>query len=196
MSLLITHPGLQTTIQARPRTGIRHMGVPSCGPADSLSMALANHLVGNSPFTPALEATLSGIQLTFESNAWFAVTGATSASSLNGQAIPFHKTLPATAGDRLTIGSASSGVRTYIGFAGGLVAEEALGSASTYLPAAMGGHAGRALKQGDRLVLVDPGAAPRLLETPARFRPLTSGPWAMRACVSAEFAALDAAGQA
>lgn len=196
MSLLVTRPGLQSTIQARPRTGIRHMGVPSSGPADSLSMALANRLVGNSPFTPALETTLTGIDLSFESRAWFAISGAASISTLNGQAVPLHKTLQAAAGDQLAIQPASSGARTYIGFAGGLVAEDALGSASTYLPAAMGGHAGRALRQGDRLELADPDVAPRLLETPARFRPLTKGPWAMRACVAAEFGALDAAGQA
>ncbi len=189
-------PGLQTTIQAEPRTGIRHMGVPSSGPADSLSMALANHLVGNSPFTPALEVTLTGIELTFEAEAWFAITGTVAGSTLNGQAVPFHKTLQAAAGNRLTVEPAKSGARTYIAFAGGLVAAQALASASTYLPAALGGYAGRALMQGDRLELADPGAEPALLETPARFRPFTSGPWAIRACVAIEFAALDAAGQA
>ena len=47
MSVRILRAGLQTTIQALPRRGLRHMGVPQSGPADPLSMALANHLVGN-----------------------------------------------------------------------------------------------------------------------------------------------------
>ena len=68
MSILITRAGLQSTIQAQPRSGQRHLGVPLCGPADPLSMALANRLVGNALLAPALEITLSGIEIVFEAD--------------------------------------------------------------------------------------------------------------------------------
>ena len=41
MSLLIIKPGVQSTIQARSRNGMRHLGIPSGGAADPLSLALA-----------------------------------------------------------------------------------------------------------------------------------------------------------
>jgi biotin-dependent carboxylase-like uncharacterized protein len=195
MSLLITRPGILTTIQATPRTGSRHLGVPSSGPADSLSMALANRLVRNPHFAPALEVTLTGVDLTFTAETWFAITGAPSGSTLNGQAIPFHKTVRAAADDHLQIGPATAGVRVYVAFAGGLAADEFLKSASTYVPAGLGGFQGRALQPGDRLRLAASRDPPALLETPQKFRPLTTGPWAVRACLGAEFDALDAGGQ-
>ena len=34
MSVRILRAGLQTTIQATPRSGLRHLGVPQSGPAD------------------------------------------------------------------------------------------------------------------------------------------------------------------
>ena len=75
MSVSILRAGLQTTIQAETRTGMRHLGVPASGPADPLSMALANDLVGNALTTPALEATLTGVDLQFETETWFAIVG-------------------------------------------------------------------------------------------------------------------------
>ena len=45
MSIRVLEAGMQTTIQAGPRSGLRHLGVPSCGAADPLSLALANRLV-------------------------------------------------------------------------------------------------------------------------------------------------------
>lgn len=195
MSVLVTQPGLQTTIQANPRSGSRHMGVPSSGPADSLSMALANRLLGNAPYSPALEITLTGIEMTFESAACFAITGAACSSTLNGRPLAQHQTQIAAVGDRLQIGAATNGARVYVGFAGGLVGDEFLASASTYLPAALGGYRGRTLQAGDRLTLAGVSAWPPILATPAEFRPPATGLWAVRACPGAEFDALDDSSQ-
>ncbi len=139
MSLRVTRAGLQTTIQAEPRIGMRHLGVPASGPADPLSMALANHLVGNPVMCPALETTLNGIDLKFESEGAFTISGAPSECSLKGSPVEFHRSYWANVGDELHLGAARSGARAYIAFAGGLVADEMLGSASTYSPAGFGG---------------------------------------------------------
>jgi len=191
MSLLITRAGLQTTIQARPRLGRRHLGVPASGPADPLSMALANQLVGNALLAPALETTLTGIDLRFAVDTCVAITGAPSALALNGRAIEFHQTHRVSAGDDLHVGAATAGARVYIATAGGLVADEMLGSCSTYLPAAFGGHAGRVIRKGDHLDIQPIDHEVSQSATPLEFQPPVVRGWAVRACVALEIGMLD-----
>lgn len=184
MTVEVLTPGLQTTIQSGPRNGWRHLGVPASGAADPLSLALANKLVGNSWNAPALEATLLGPTLRFNSPAAFAVTGAIAGVTLNGDDVAIHETTFADAGDELEVGATRVGARTYIAVAGGIAADDVLGSASTYLSAGFGGLWGRALEQGDLLVTNSPDC--RALCTPEEFRlPMTSS-WALRACPSFE----------
>lgn len=182
MSIRVIKPGLQTTVQAGPRTGCRHLGIPSSGAADPLSLALANRLVGNALLDPALEASLNGPQLRFESNVQFALTGAPAESFLNEEPVAYHRTVTATAGDVLRVGNVEHGSRAYIAFAGSLSGHEMFGSASTYLPARFGGFHGRALRSEDILELADPGVAAEECVTPDEFRPAIGGRWGLRAC--------------
>lgn len=184
MSITVLRPGLQTTVQSSPRSGLRHVGVPASGAADPLSLALANRLVGNAWNAPALEAALLGPALRFEIPCAFAITGAGAASALNGEAVAMHETLFAEAGDVLETGAAETGARSYLAFSGGIAADRFLGSCSTYLPAAMGGHGGRALEKGDELGLAPEPAA--RLRTPEEFRITMTSSWALRACTSFE----------
>ena len=189
MSLTVLKAGLQTTLQSRPRVGLRHFGVAASGAADSLSLALANRLLGNAWDVPALEATLLGPTLRFDVACAFALTGALAAASLNGRPVEFHETLFAAAGDELAIGAAEKGARVYIAVAGGFIAGQILGSKSTYLLAGLGGHHGRALKDGDVLKVSPVSATP--LRTPDEFRPPLGSSWALRACASFEISQLD-----
>ena len=147
-------------------------------------MALANRLVGNDLLAPALEAALIGPTLEFESDTAFALTGARAEAMLNSESVPFHETVLARAGDSLTIGSAEEGARVYLAFAGGLIADETLGSHSTYLPAAFGGYHGRALVESD--VLQTRKGSAEELRTPENFRPPVTTRWVLRLCRSAE----------
>ncbi len=185
MSIRILKPGVQTTIQAARRTGLRHMGVPSSGAADPLSMALANRLVGNAPGTPALEVTLSGMTIKFLEDVSVAVTGAVALCSLDGTAMEPHATLQARRGDILAVGAATRGVRSYIAFAGGLQADDFLGSSSTYLPAGLGGHAGKCLAAGDEIHLRD-AATINPFQTPEEFQLPMLSSWMLRVSRSAE----------
>ena len=189
MTITILKPGLQTTIQSRPRTGLRHQGVPGGGAADPLSLALANRLVGNPWDAPALEATLLGPTLRIDSDCAFAIAGAICGAKLDGREVARHETVFAQAGSELHLGPAEADARTYIAFAGGIEADNILGSASTNLQAGFGGHAGRALRAGDVLPVV--GGEPPALETPPGFRLPTSSSRALRTCVSAETDLLD-----
>lgn len=192
MTIEVKKPGLQTTIQGRPRTGIRHLGVPASGPADPLSMALANRLVGNSPFVAALETTLTGVTLIFDCNTAVAIAGANARCTLNGMAVQQHKTISIRAGDALEVGAAETGVRSYIAFAGGLDADEILGSTSTYMTAGFGGHEGRALEAGDELQLSDRFAVAPPLQTPTEYRLPISNSVTLRAGRSSETSSLHA----
>lgn len=184
MNIEVLRPGLQTTIQAGPRIGLRHLGVPSSGAADTLSLALANKLVGNPWNAPALEATLLGPVLRFNATCAFAITGAMAVVSLNGDVIAFHETCFARAGDELSVGATEAGARTYIAIAEGFAADEVLGSPSTYLPACFGGLTGRALEEGD--VLTANSSNCTAMRTPDEYRVPMSSSWALRTCPSFE----------
>lgn len=191
--LVVATPGLQSTLQAAPRTGYRHFGVPYSGPADTLSHALANRLVGNSATMTALEITFGGFEADVAADCAVAVTGAIDRILISGQSAPAHMTLHLKAGDRIEITPVTRGYRTYLAVSTGFQAEEAFGSTSTYLPAQLGGLNGRALKAGDRLKSVGSPVWTETLETPKSHRPVFSNALALRACASAETDLLDEA---
>jgi biotin-dependent carboxylase-like uncharacterized protein len=186
MSIHIINAGLQTMVQAGPRRGLRHSGVPASGAADPLSLALANKLVGNTFDTPALEAALVGPSIQFSTPTAFALAGAIAEARLNGAVVQPHKTQYAGANDELDVSATKEGARIYIAIAGGIVAEDVLGSPSTYAPAGLGGHRGRALRDGDTLSLVAATTDVDSIETPWAYRPPVSRRRAIRVCRSAE----------
>ena len=149
--LSVIRPGLQTTLQGAPRTGYRHMGVPYAGPADELSMALANRLVGNHAYETSLEITFGGFEAEVTANCTLAVAGASDGVELNGTPAPLHESLPVQAGTTVSVAPPSHGMRAYLAIHSGFAAEPLLGSTSTYLPAACGGLGGRARVTGDEL---------------------------------------------
>lgn len=189
MTMTVIRPGLQTTLQSRPRIGRRHLGVPANGAADPLSLAIANKLVGNAWDATAIEATLLGPALRFESDSAFAAAGARAPVTLNGKVQTPHKTLFAKAGDEVVVGAPQFGARVYIAVAGGFDEEEVLGATSTNLQAGFGGHHGRALQADDVLEFTAAGA--ERLRTPSRFRVQMSSSWAVHACASGETHRLD-----
>lgn len=186
MTITVIKPGLQSTLQSRPRLGQRHLGVPAGGAADPLSLALANRLVGNAWDVPAIEATLAGPMLRFDADATIAVVGGETTLQLNAAAVPCHQSIAVAAGDELAIGPITRGARVYVAIAGGFAADEVLGSASTNLQAQFGGLGGRALRANDRLS--GGGRAAELLETPPDYRPVFTTASALRVCPAAESA--------
>ncbi|KCZ94683.1 biotin-dependent carboxyltransferase family protein [Hyphomonas johnsonii] len=188
MSLTILQPGAQMTLQGAPRIGTRHLGVPASGPADPLSMALANHLVGNACDATCIEITFGNAAIRFNTAASFALTGAPAAAALAGRAIAPHTAHTAQAGNELRIDGVGQGCRIYLSIAGTLATNAFLGSTSTYLPARLGGHEGRALKPGDQIAIAAPRSAPTI-ETPAEFRPICSNSYALRAVEGPDYVA-------
>ncbi|MEM7433455.1 MAG: biotin-dependent carboxyltransferase family protein, partial [Pseudomonadota bacterium] len=191
MTLRIINAGLQSTLQGEPRRGQRHLGVPTSGPADPLSMALANRLVGNPLSATAIEITLSPFEFECRSDVQFAVTGAASHVGINGAEGEIHNRLEADVGDRVTIVPAEAGARAYLAIAGGLSAKRILRSTSTYLPAEVGGYQGRALAAGDKVLISNAEVQDPIDHTPDEYRPPLTHSWALRCTPGAEFELLD-----
>jgi len=154
----ILDAGPLTTVQDLGRTGQMRYGIPPSGPVDRFAFVLANRLVGNPDTAAALECTLMGPRFEVAAAGAIAVTGADMPVIVNGQAATGWRTIALTAGDVVKLGPARTGVRSYIGFAGGLDVPLVLGSRSTYLRGRVGGLQGRALRKGDELAVLASGA--------------------------------------
>lgn len=146
-------PGTMTTVQDWPgRVGYWEVGVPPCGPFDSLSFRLANTLVGNPEGSAGLEITMTGPTLRFNSATTIALVGAPVLVLKNGAAVEMNRAIRMDAGDVLKIGRfEGTGARAYLAVSGGIESPDYLGSASTFTLGKFGGPFGRALLPGDVL---------------------------------------------
>jgi biotin-dependent carboxylase-like uncharacterized protein len=189
----ILEPGPQTTLQDRGRPGYLRYGIPGSGALDAYAFAIANRLVGNDAAAAVLECTLSGPRFRVDRPCAIAVTGAEAAVTVNGAAAAQWTTLPLAPGDTVRIGTARTGLRSYIAFGGGLDVPLRLGSRSTYLRGRLGGVEGRALKRGDRIAI---GAAelPRVRALPAAVRPVYGAEARVRVVLGPQAERFTAAG--
>ncbi|VIO78605.1 urea carboxylase [Bradyrhizobium ivorense] len=151
----VVAPGAQSGIQELPgRLHLWHVGVPPSGPMDERSFRLANRAVGNPETTTALELTVNGPTLRFNTDATVALSGAHMKASLDGAEVAFDEPVTVRAGQTLAIGSIQGpGQRTYLAVRGGFDVPEVLGSRAVFTLGAFGGHATGALKVGDVLHL-------------------------------------------
>lgn len=187
MALTILDPGIQATLQAMPRAGFRHQGVPAAGPVDELSAALVTRVVGNPPDAALLEITSGPFRVRIDGPATFAVGGAEAEMSVNGRPVAPWSPLTFGRGAReLHIGPAVKGMRFYLALRGGLQSSDFLGSSSTYLPAGFGGLMGRALIKGDCLEVLSAEAMSAPIAVPAVLHPFMGKGWSLRATEGAE----------
>ncbi len=145
MEIKVHRAGLLTTVQDLGRRSHRASGVPLSGAMDAFALRVANLLVGNPENAAALEFTLLGPELEFFADTTVAICGG------DFGALPGWQPVQLPAGARLRFDAARTGCRGYLAIAGGFDVAPVLGSRSTYLRAAIGGHEGRALRDGDVL---------------------------------------------
>lgn len=159
-SVDVLEPGTQSSLQDWPgRLGYWNVGVPPSGPMDNRSLRLANRIVGNAEGATALEMTLNGPMLRFNSDAVVALAGARMVAELDGQPVQFFQPVPVRAGQTLAIGAVEGpGVRTYLAVRHGFAAPLYLGSRATFALGGFGGHAAGLLRTGDTLRLRQDGA--------------------------------------
>lgn len=165
----ILEPGMLTTVQDLGRPGFASLGVPQGGAADSLSLRIANRLVGNPDSAACLECTLTGALIQFNQPATIALAGGTTTlSSTSTPSLELWKSHAIAAGEQLRIGPIKRGCRVYLAIRGGILVPRILNSSSTLLSAAFGGHQGRPLRVGDQLQLGEASqpSSPRVCSLP------------------------------
>jgi 5-oxoprolinase (ATP-hydrolysing) subunit C len=158
VSLTVARAPAYLAVQDFGRLSFREVGVPRCGAMDRASLGAANAVIGNEIGTAALEWALGGGTIRFDDACTFAVAGATVDAALSGAAIEAFTAIGAKSGDTLEIGRFTSGRFLYVAVHGGILVEELLGSASTYLPAHFGGVDGRFIRTGEVLARGAPTA--------------------------------------
>lgn len=149
-------PGPLTTVQDLGRFGYGRYGVPPSGAVDTFSLRVANLLAGNPEGEACLEITMTGLKAKVLTDVVIAVTGGNLQPSLNGVPLPMWQAYPARSGDVLFFAGRKSGCRSYLAVGGGIGVEPVMGSRSTNLSSAFGGHEGRPLRKGDILFSESP----------------------------------------
>ncbi|MDQ0989730.1 biotin-dependent carboxyltransferase family protein [Streptomyces sp. V3I7] len=137
-ALVVERSGALTTVQDRGRPGYAHLGVPRSGALDMPAAALVNRLVGNPADAAVLETTLNGCALRPRSTVAVAVGGAPCPITVGGRPAAWGAPVVVPAGKLLNVGTAASGVRSYVAVSGGIAVEPVLGSRSTDLLSGLG----------------------------------------------------------
>jgi biotin-dependent carboxylase-like uncharacterized protein len=153
MAIKVNAPGLATTVQDLGRPGYYHLGIPLSGGMDRFALRAANLLAGNDEGAAVLEAVFMGPELEFTRDATVAVTGADLPPKVNGEVRETWTSFKVKAGQVLSFDFLKKGARAYIAISGGIDVPVVLGSRSTYVLGALGGHEGRKLEAGDQLPL-------------------------------------------
>lgn len=110
-------------------------------------------LVGNDEEEALIEMTIKLPSIQFTEPTLIAFTGANFPAYKDHKKITPYKIHLMNKGEVLSFGETSKGTRGYLAIAGGIVAEEWLGSKSTSIRLEMGGFKGRTLQEGDEIEL-------------------------------------------
>jgi len=153
MSLIVTHAGFRTTIQDLGRIGFRQFGISSGGALDLHALRIANLLTGNDESVAGLEFTQGNIRLRFEDERVLSWCGGDYEVCVASHSIPRGHSALVLAEDELSISGSRQGWRGWLAVSGGIAVPPVLGSRSTDLRANFGGLEGRALRDGDELLL-------------------------------------------
>ena len=162
--------GPHVSVQDAGRPGLMRYGVPGSGPMDRLSHAIANVALGNAEGAPGIEVSVGGLALRCVAGpVTVAVAGGGFVVTLDGVRSVSWGVLTVQAGQWLRIAAGHWGSWTYLGFAGGLLARDWLGSVATH---AMSGAGGGMLKPGQVVRVAAPRVVPeRRLVCPVGARP-------------------------
>ncbi len=143
--------GPLATIQDLGRAGWMHVGVSPSGAADRESHRLANALLGNDAGAATIEVLLGGLEMEALAPTWVAVTGADCTAEMDGRRVDWAAPVPLRTGQRLRLGWAPAGIRTYVAVSGGVAVDPILGSRSRDTLSGVGPeplHAGTVLPLG------------------------------------------------
>jgi 5-oxoprolinase (ATP-hydrolysing) subunit C len=167
--LVVGSIGPASSVQDGGRPGSQRYGLVPSGAMDRLALAAANVLVGNAPFTAAVEVGPFGASFTARDGAVrVALSGAPRSADIAKRAVAFDTSVTLADGESLTLGFARGGSFSYLAIEGGVQGEPMFGSLAVNARAGLGSPYPRPLQAGDELQTAEPsGAAERRIDLPA-----------------------------
>ena len=153
MKAIIEGAGFVTSVQDLGRAGFRQFGVSTSGALDPFALRVANLLVGNDETDAGLEITLGGLRLHFDDERIVTWCGGEFNVQIGPAPLPAGHAAVVQPGEELKVGRPQIGCRAWLAISGGIDIAGMLGSRSTDLRANFGGLHGRALRDGDELLL-------------------------------------------
>lgn len=167
MTLVVELPGARSLLQDRGRPGRAALGVSPSGAFDRGAYRQVNALLGNVDDAVVVEVLFGGLMLTATADHTIAVTGAVGPVTIDGRQIAHGRAVPLRRGQRFAVGQVTSGLRAYLGVAGGFTADAELGSRSFDTLSGLGPAP---LAPGDELAVGQPTTIPDLVDVPALTR--------------------------
>ncbi|MFJ9812433.1 biotin-dependent carboxyltransferase family protein [Streptomyces sp. NPDC101158] len=134
----VVRAGALTTVQDLGRAGHAHLGVPRSGALDPAAVRLVNRLLGNPEGAAVLETTLTGCAVRPRCAVTVVVGGAPCPVRVDGRPTAWGSPVRVGPGQLLDVGTAERGLRSYVGFGGGVAVDPVLGSRSTDLLSGLG----------------------------------------------------------
>ncbi|MFE5302138.1 biotin-dependent carboxyltransferase family protein [Streptomyces sp. NPDC056632] len=134
----VVRAGALTTVQDLGRAGHAHLGVPRSGALDPGAVRLVNRLLGNPEDAAVLETTLTGCAVRPRCAVTVVVGGAPCPVRVDGRPTAWGSPVRVGPGQLLDVGTAERGLRSYVGFGGGVAVDPVLGSRSTDLLSGLG----------------------------------------------------------
>jgi len=166
--LVIASIGPASSVQDGGRPGSQRYGLVPSGAMDRLALAAANTLVGNEPFTAAIEVGPFGAKFTARGAVRVALAGAPRSADIAGRAVASDTSATLADGETLTLGFARGGSFSYLAIEGGIEGEPMFGSLAVNARAGLGSPYPRPLQSGDELQAKAASGAPeRRIELPA-----------------------------
>jgi allophanate hydrolase subunit 2 len=131
VSVTVLRTGPLAVFKDHGRPGHAHQGVAPSGAADREAYRRANALVGNAEGAAALECTLGGLRLRFDTPGTVVLTGTDAVLTVDGTKAGAEEVVSVPAGATVTVGMPRAGLRSYLAVRGGFDVPMVLGSRST-----------------------------------------------------------------
>src|SRR4030081_63287 len=166
--LVISAIGPASSVQDGGRHGAQRYGLMPSGAMDRLALAAANCLVGNAPFTAAVEiGPFGAVFAAREGAVRVALAGASRNADIAGRAVASDTSMTLADGEVLTLGFARGGSFSYLAIEGGIAGEAMFGSLAVNARAGLGSPYPRPLQAGGELqTQAASGAAERRIDLP------------------------------
>lgn len=171
-AIILTQPGLMSTIVDNGRGIHQQRGFSESGPMDDEAYYWVNWLCGNSDGTPAIE-WVGAAEFTVTSDMQIAVTGPGATVKVNDCQCELWVTLALKEGDVVTVEPEKTGTRHYLGIRGNWRVPHIAGSACTVAREGLGGlHEDGSYNCADDTISVDiDSALKEVREVPGWGRP-------------------------